>query len=89
LTSFTLLIKEERNSNVGSAVRKMIDGQFRRAGGWGKKQTGAVDWTKCLVINECTVCVGVEVQFSARSDLVVVDLIQLRKSIFEGTIREP
>ena len=32
------------------------------------------------------VCVGVEVQFSARSDLIVVDVIHLRKAVTEGKI---
>ncbi|MBZ5495767.1 MAG: hypothetical protein LAP85_05145 [Acidobacteriia bacterium] len=86
LTDFTLLVKEERDANGGAAVRKLIDAQFERAGGWTKKQTGGVDWTKCLEINGAKVCVGVEVQFSARSDLVVVDLIHLRKSVVDGKI---
>ncbi len=86
LTDFTLLVKEERDANGGAAVRKMIDAQFEGAEGWTKKQTGGVDWTKCLVINGTEVCIGVEVQFSARSDLVVIDLIHLRTSIVEGNI---
>ena len=86
LTGFVLLIKEDRDANGGAAVRKMIDAQFEGAEGWTKKQTGGVDWTKCLVINGARVCVGVEVQFSARSDLVVIDLIHLRKSIVDGNI---
>lgn len=86
LTDFNLLVKEERDANGGAAVRKMIDFQFEGATGWTKKQTGGIDWTKCLMINGTKVCIGVEVQFSARSDLVVVDLIHLRKSIVEGHI---
>jgi hypothetical protein len=86
LVGFSLLVKEERDANGGAAVRKMIDRQFEGAGGWSKKQSGGVDWTKCLTINGAKVCVGVEVQFSARSDLVVIDLIHLRKSIVDGNI---
>ncbi len=86
LTDFTLLVREEKDANGGAAVRKMIDAQFEQDGGWAKKQSGGVDWTKCLAINGARVCVGVEVQFSARSDLVVVDLIHLRKDIMEGFI---
>jgi hypothetical protein len=86
LTGFDLLVKEERDTNGGAAVRKMIDAQFEEAGGWTKKQTGGVDWTKCLLINGAKVCIGVEIQFSARSDLVVVDLIHLRKNIIQGMI---
>jgi len=42
LTGFDLLVKEERDTNGGAAVRKMIDAQFVEAGGWTKKQTGIV-----------------------------------------------
>jgi hypothetical protein len=38
-----------------------------------------------LLVEE-RVCLGVEVQFSARSDLVVVDLIHLRKAVTDGKI---
>lgn len=86
LQGFGLRVKEERDANGGAAVRRLIDERFARATGWTKKQTGDVDWTKCLVINGTRVCVGVEIQFSARSDLVVVDLIHLRKALTDGKI---
>ena len=67
-------------------MRKLIDEQFERATGWTKRQTGDVDWTKCLTVNGTRVCVGVEVQFSARSDLIVVDVIHLRKAVTDGKL---
>jgi hypothetical protein len=85
-TGFTLLVKEEKDSNGGAAVRKLIDAEFAKAKGWTKKQTGGVDWTKCQIVNGTRVCVGVEVQFSARSDLLVMDVIHLRKAIRDGHI---
>jgi hypothetical protein len=86
VTGFELHVKESRDSNGGAAVRKMIDSQFDLAGGWTKKVSGAVDWTKCHTINGTRVCVGVEIQFSARSDLLVVDIIHLRDAIVGGDI---
>jgi len=86
ITGFTLLVKEERDANGGAAVRKMIDARFEGVNGWQKKQTGGIDWTKCISINGAQVCLGVEVQFSARSDLLVVDLIHLRKALVDGAI---
>ncbi len=83
---FPLRVKEERDTNGGAVVRKLIDERFQRAAGWAKKQTGDVDWTKCLTVDGAQICIGVEIQFSARSDLVVVDLIHLRKAITEGRI---
>ncbi len=83
---FSLRVKEETDANGGAAVRRMLDEQFERASGWAKKQTGGVDWTKCQVINGVRVCIGVEVQFSARSDLIVIDIIHLRRAVTEGRI---
>jgi len=86
LIGFTLQVEERRDANGGAAVRKLIDKQFEHAQGWTKKQTGDVDWTKCRSVNGARVCVGVEVQFSARSDLIVIDVIHLRKAITDGKI---
>ncbi len=86
ISGFTLLVKEETDANGGAAVRRMLDEQFKQALGWVKKQTGDVDWTKCQVINGVRVCIGVEVQFSARSDLIVIDIIHLRRAVTEGRI---
>ena len=84
LTGFSLFIEEKKDANGGAAVRKLIDQQFAKTGGWTKTQTGDIDWKKCKIVNGTRVCLGVEVQFSARSDMLVVDLIHLRKSIVEG-----
>ncbi len=88
IKAFPLLVKEQKNANGGKAVRVMLDAQFdaRRASGWQKRQTGAVDWTKCLVIDGARVCLGVEVQMSARSDLIIIDLIHLRLALTNGRI---
>lgn len=83
---FELLVKEQKDSNGGAAVRKMIDLQFEKARDWTKKQTGDVDWTKCKIVDGTRVCVGVEVQFSARSDLLAVDVHHLRRAINSGQI---
>lgn len=86
LTGFPLAVLAERDANGGAAVRRLIDPEFARAAGWTKKQTGDVDWTKCLTVNGTQVCLGVEIQFSARSDLLVIDVIHLRKAVTEGKI---
>jgi hypothetical protein len=86
LTGFRLLVEEKRDANGGAAVRDMIDSAFVRAGGWKKLQTGGVDWTKCRTINGTRVCLGVEIQFSGRSDLLIVDVAHLRDEITKGSI---
>lgn len=85
-TGFILLVEERRDANGGAAVRKLIDKQFQAAAGWKKISSGDVDWTKCRAINGAKVCIGVEVQFSAKSDLVIIDLIHLRRALTKGKI---
>lgn len=86
LAGIPLALHEERDSNSGAAVRELIDAAFEGAGGWKKAQTGDIDWRKCSKINGTHICVGVEVQVSARSDLVVIDVMHLRTAIEKGDI---
>lgn len=86
LTGFQLLVKEKKDSNGGAAVRKLIDARFLAAGDWKKVAAGGVDWTKCRKTGAARVCLGVEVQVSARSDLLVMDIIHLRKELTTGAI---
>jgi hypothetical protein len=86
LSDFTLLVLEKKDSNGGAALRELIDERFMAASGWKKKQTGDVDWTKCHRANGTEVCLGVEVQMSARSDMLVMDIHHLRTGMTEGRI---
>lgn len=86
IQSFTLRVKEETDANGGAAVRKLLDESFARAGGWANKIAGDLDWLKCLHVNGARVCIGVEVQVSARSDLLVVDMIHLNSAFRDGRI---
>ena len=86
LTGFQLLVKEQVDANGGAAVRKLIDLQFDGLGGWTKKTAGDIDWTKCKIVNGTRVCIGVEVQVSARSDLLVIDMIHLHAAFRDGRI---
>jgi hypothetical protein len=86
LSGFQLLVKEQVDSNGGAAVRKLIDEQFNKLGGWTRKVSGDIDWAKCKVVNGTRVCLGVEVQVSARSDLLVMDMIHLHSAFRDGRI---
>jgi hypothetical protein len=86
LQGFTLRVLEKRDSNGGAVIREMIDARFAASGGWKVKKSGGVDWTICRTVNGTEVCLGVEVQFSGRSDLLIVDVAHLRDRIIEGTI---
>lgn len=86
LSGFDLRVMEKKDSNGGAALRELIDARFASAVGWKKKQTGDIDWTKCHRSNGTEVCLGVEVQMSARSDLLVMDVVHLRTAMIEGRI---
>src|SRR5438128_2104234 len=86
ITGFELRVKESVDANGGAAVRRMIDARFEAIGGWAKKVAGDIDWYKCKIVNGTRVCIGVEVQVSARSDLLVVDMIHLNAAFREGRI---
>lgn len=87
LFSTKIFLLEEKYANGAAALRKRIDESFNNSGGWNKTVTGGVDWRKRLKYNESiTVNLGVEVQVSARSDLLVRDLVHLRNQLQEGKI---
>lgn len=86
VTGFELLVEERTDANGGAAVRKMLDARFEQAGGWSKKVSGDLDWVKCHRVKKTSVCIGVEVQVSARSDLLVVDMIHLNAAFRDGRI---
>jgi hypothetical protein len=86
LSGFSLLVLEKKDSNGGAALRELIDERFTAAGGWKKQQTGGVDWTKCHRANGTEVCLGIEVQMSARGDMLVMDVHHLRTDMIEGRI---
>lgn len=86
LQSFHPYILEEKNRNSGGVLRKMIDVSFKKAEGWTQTASGDVDWVKCRIVNGAQVCVGVEIQVSARSDLIIRDIVHLRSQMIEGAI---
>src|SRR6266849_6623456 len=74
-----LFLVEVKHGNGAAAVREAIDKGFVAATGWVNKQTGDVDWVKRYRFNESMIAkLGVELQVSARSDLIVRDLVHLR-----------
>lgn len=87
LLSVDVRLKEEKDANGAAALRRMIDAAFEARGGWEKTSTGGVDWTKKLRYNQTIlVRLGVELQVSARSDMLIRDVVHLRNSIDEGLI---
>ena len=81
-----VLLLEEKNANGAALLRKYIDNCFQIKTGWRKISSGGVDWGKCLQTDKTSVCIGIEIQVSARSDLVIRDIVHLRDALEEGAI---
>jgi hypothetical protein len=92
LVESTRILLEERkrrastSSNGAAAIRLLLDETFRKTGTWESKQSGDVDWSKCKVVNGTRVCIGVEIQISARSELLYKDVLHLKSRIVGGDI---
>jgi len=87
LLSMEVRLKEEKDANGAAVLRKMIDAEFEGRGGWEKITAGGIDWTKKLRYNQSVlVRLGVELQVSARSDMLIRDIVHLRNSIDNGEI---
>ncbi|MBI3281148.1 MAG: hypothetical protein HYZ57_15040 [Acidobacteria bacterium] len=67
-------------------MRQLIDAAFQHDGTWECKKAGDIDWRKCKHLNGTEVCLGVEVQISARDELLYKDILHLRTRIVQGDI---
>lgn len=85
--SVPVYVKEERDANGAGYLRRRIDEEFASRTGWVKTSTGGIDWQKKLRYNQTfLVRLGAELQVSARSDLLVRDIVHLRNSLDKGEI---
>ena len=80
---FSLFIKKERHANGTKPIVQAIDSKFRDIGGWDQIKSGGIDWTKSDGHGHT---VGVEVQISSRSDLVMRDIIHIKDAMVLGEI---
>ena len=80
-------IKKEKNSNGGAFVKEKLYEQFRSYPGWKEGSAGVIDWIKEIQFSDSQkIRVGVEVQVSARSDLVIRDFVHLGRDFRTGEI---
>lgn len=87
LLSTKIFLLEEKDANGGSEVRKLIDRSFEKRVDWVKKTTGDVDWSKRIRYNRSFIAtLGVEIQVSARSDLLIRDIVHIRNNLQDGII---
>jgi hypothetical protein len=82
-----IVLLEEKDANGAAHLRKALDDEFDKREDWTKIASGGMDWQKRLRYNQTfLVRLGVELQVSARSDLLVRDIVHLRNSIDDGEI---
>ena len=82
-----IALREEAEANGAAGIREALDDGFRSAGGWEQRRTGKTDWLKRFRFNQTLVArIGVEIQVSARSDLLIRDVVHLRNSLQAGEI---
>lgn len=82
-----LLVEESKDGNSGAVVRETMDEALEAVGGWTKKASGGIDWIKKIRYNDTVIArLGVEIQVSARSDLMVRDVVHFRNSLQKGEI---
>jgi hypothetical protein len=86
ISGFEFLLAETRRGNSAAALRELLDDRFAVTPGWTIVKSGGIDWTKCIRYNGVEVCMGVELQISARSDLLTNDLAHLMQAIELGNI---
>lgn len=86
ICGFEFLLKPVRHANGAAGVRQTLDDRFEAQGGWRIIKSGGIDWTKTLEYGPATVCMGVELQISARSDLLTNDLTHLIAAMDRGDV---
>ena len=80
-------ILEEVQANGAAVIREALDARFESGSDWVKTAAGGVDWVKRIRYNNTLIArLGVEIQVSARSDLLIRDIVHLRNSLQEGEI---
>lgn len=89
--STKILLKEQKREgsksfNGAAAIRELLDTTFHETKTWEPKKSGDVDWSKCKVVNGTRVCIGVEIQVSARSELLYKDVLHLKSRLVSGDI---
>ncbi|MDX2285679.1 MAG: hypothetical protein NW241_16035 [Bacteroidia bacterium] len=82
-----IFVLEEPKKNSAAFIREALDARFASGEKWIKTVSGGIDWVKTMRYNSTVITkLGVEVQVSARSDLLIRDIVHLRNAIQQGKI---
>ena len=87
LLNASIEIDPVKFGNGAAEVRAAIDAQFKLGTDWVNTASGGVDWVKRARYNQTIlVRLGVEIQVSSRSDLLIRDVVHLRNSLQKSVI---
>jgi len=82
-----IAVLEEKQANGAAVIRELLDQSFKKLEGWKQAGAGGIDWIKRIRYNQTIIArIGVEIQVSARSDLLVRDIVHLRNDLQSGAI---
>src|ERR1041385_300199 len=82
-----IALEEKLKANGAAAIREALDDSFEKGQDWVGIKAGGVDWIKRVRFNQTFLArLGVEIQVSARSDLLIRDVVHLRNSLQQAEI---
>ena len=83
----SIALEEKLKANGVGAIREALDKSFSKGDDWVGIKAGGIDWVKRVRFNQSIlVRLGVEIQVSARSDLLIRDVVHLRNSLQQAEI---
>ena len=82
-----ILLEEKLKANGAGGIREALDNSFSEGQDWVGIKAGGIDWVKRVRFNQTFLArLGVEIQVSARSDLLIRDVVHLRNSLQQAEI---
>lgn len=82
-----IALEEKLKANGAGAIREALDNSFSKGQDWVGIKAGGIDWIKRVRFNQTFLArLGVEIQVSARSDLLIRDVVHLRNSLQQAEI---
>ena len=82
-----ILLEERVQANGAGGIREALDNSFGKGQDWVGIKAGGIDWIKRVRFNQTFLArLGVEIQVSARSDLLIRDVVHLRNSLQQAEI---
>jgi hypothetical protein len=87
ILSTPIVLEESAKANGAAGIREALDRTFAAGQDWIGIKAGGIDWIKRVRYNQTFLArLGVEIQVSARSDLLIRDVVHLRNSLQKAEI---